>query len=127
MLSLPIVLCNHYNAHCSLLTFNTKARSPLTFSLGRPSSSATLPSILKLSNSNLKMQGGGSAHLHGDPLPTLATGATQADKKGHREASLLRYKEKRQNRLFAKRVRYEVRKLNAEKRPRLKGRFVKRD
>ncbi|XWS44083.1 hypothetical protein CRYUN_Cryun15aG0014300 [Craigia yunnanensis] len=46
---------------------------------------------------------------------------------GHREASVLRYKEKRQNRLFSKRIRYEVRKLNAEKRPRLKGRFVKRD
>ncbi|XP_022740969.1 zinc finger protein CONSTANS-LIKE 6-like [Durio zibethinus] len=47
-------------------------------------------------------------------------------KRGHREASVLRYKEKRQNRLFSKRIRYEVRKLNAEKRPRLKGRFVKR-
>ncbi|XVF60151.1 hypothetical protein PTKIN_Ptkin08bG0021000 [Pterospermum kingtungense] len=46
---------------------------------------------------------------------------------GHREASVLRYKEKRQNRLFSKRIRYEVRRLNAEKRPRLKGRFVKRD
>ncbi|XP_031276292.1 zinc finger protein CONSTANS-LIKE 6-like [Pistacia vera] len=44
----------------------------------------------------------------------------------HREASVLRYKEKRQNRLFIKRIRYEVRKLNAEKRPRMKGRFVKR-
>ncbi|XP_010453557.1 PREDICTED: uncharacterized protein LOC104735456 [Camelina sativa] len=47
--------------------------------------------------------------------------------RGHREASLLRYKEKRQNRLFSKRIRYQVRKLNAEKRPRIKGRFVKRD
>lgn len=37
-----------------------------------------------------------------------------------REASVLRYKEKRQNRLFSKRIRYEVRKLNAEKRPRMK-------
>lgn len=37
-----------------------------------------------------------------------------------REASVLRYKEKRQNRLFAKRIRYQVRKLNAEKRPRVK-------
>lgn len=44
----------------------------------------------------------------------------------HREASVLRYKEKRQNRLFSKRIRYEVRKINAEKRPRMKGRFVKR-
>lgn len=38
----------------------------------------------------------------------------------HREASVLRYKEKRRNRLFSKRIRYEVRKLNAEKRPRMK-------
>ncbi|KAK6913045.1 CCT domain [Dillenia turbinata] len=45
---------------------------------------------------------------------------------GEREARVLRYKEKRRSRLFAKRIRYEVRKLNAEKRPRIKGRFVKR-
>ncbi|GKD26408.1 CCT motif family protein, partial [Tanacetum coccineum] len=45
----------------------------------------------------------------------------------NREASVQRYKEKRRNRLFAKTIRYEVRKLNAEKRPRIKGRFVKRD
>ncbi|KAG9132225.1 hypothetical protein Leryth_017075 [Lithospermum erythrorhizon] len=45
---------------------------------------------------------------------------------GQRQASIRRYKEKRQNRLFAKRIRYQVRKLNAEKRPRVKGRFVKR-
>ncbi|XP_070023720.1 zinc finger protein CONSTANS-LIKE 16-like [Nicotiana sylvestris] len=48
-------------------------------------------------------------------------------KVGRREASVLRYKEKRQNRLFSKKIRYQVRKLNAEKRPRVKGRFVKRD
>ncbi|XP_008797174.1 uncharacterized protein LOC103712429 [Phoenix dactylifera] len=45
---------------------------------------------------------------------------------GNREARVMRYKEKRRSRLFSKRVRYEVRKLNAERRPRLKGRFVKR-
>lgn len=43
-----------------------------------------------------------------------------------REASVLRYREKRRTRLFSKKIRYEVRKLNAEKRPRMKGRFVKR-
>ncbi|XP_057439915.1 protein CHLOROPLAST IMPORT APPARATUS 2 isoform X2 [Lotus japonicus] len=43
-----------------------------------------------------------------------------------REASVLRYKEKRQSRLFSKKIRYQVRKLNADKRPRNKGRFVKR-
>ncbi|WVZ10789.1 hypothetical protein V8G54_015319 [Vigna mungo] len=43
-----------------------------------------------------------------------------------REARVLRYREKRRKRLFSKKVRYEVRKMNAEKRPRMKGRFVKR-
>lgn len=43
-----------------------------------------------------------------------------------RQAKVLRYREKRRRRLFSKKIRYEVRKLNAEKRPRIKGRFVKR-
>lgn len=42
-----------------------------------------------------------------------------------REASVQRYKEKRRNRLFSKKIRYEVRKTNADHRPRMKGRFVK--
>lgn len=49
------------------------------------------------------------------------------DKSSSRKERVMRYKEKRQSRLFAKRIRYEVRKLNAEKRPRIKGRFVKRN
>ncbi|KAL7232686.1 hypothetical protein ACSBR2_010655 [Camellia fascicularis] len=56
----------------------------------------------------------------------LQGGGGEEWKLGQREASVLRYKEKRQNRLFSKRIRYEVRKINAEKRPRMKGRFVKR-
>ncbi|KAM7267176.1 hypothetical protein ACFE04_009342 [Oxalis oulophora] len=51
-----------------------------------------------------------------------ATGACDGD----REARVSRYREKRRTRLFSKKIRYEVRKLNAEKRPRMKGRFVKR-
>ena len=47
-------------------------------------------------------------------------GGGEGSKKGQRQASVLRYKEKRQSRLFSKRIRYEVRKLNAEKRPRMK-------
>ncbi|KAK9926281.1 hypothetical protein M0R45_023522 [Rubus argutus] len=35
-----------------------------------------------------------------------------------REARVSRYREKRRTRLFSKKIRYEVRKLNAEKRPR---------
>lgn len=43
-----------------------------------------------------------------------------------REASVQRYKEKRRTRLFQKKIRYEVRKVNADQRPRMKGRFVRR-
>ncbi|XP_020588993.1 protein CHLOROPLAST IMPORT APPARATUS 2-like isoform X2 [Phalaenopsis equestris] len=42
-----------------------------------------------------------------------------------RESSMQRYKEKRRNRLFSKKIRYEVRKSNANQRPRIKGRFVR--
>ncbi|KAJ0263268.1 CCT motif family protein [Hirschfeldia incana] len=47
---------------------------------------------------------------------------------GIREASVLRYKEKRRSRLFSnsKQIRYQVRKLSADQRPRMKGRFVRR-
>jgi hypothetical protein len=43
----------------------------------------------------------------------------------NRVARLERYKEKRRTRQFSKKIRYTVRKLNAERRPRVKGRFVK--
>ncbi|KAJ6312549.1 hypothetical protein OIU77_014131 [Salix suchowensis] len=54
------------------------------------------------------------------------SGAHPALVDGGREARVSRYREKRRTRLFSKKIRYEVRKLNAEKRPRMKGRFVKR-
>ncbi|XP_074295134.1 zinc finger protein CONSTANS-LIKE 16-like [Silene latifolia] len=47
------------------------------------------------------------------------------DERTSRETSVLRYKNKRQTRLFAKKIRYQVRKKNADNRPRHKGRFVK--
>ncbi|KVI01426.1 protein CHLOROPLAST IMPORT APPARATUS 2-like [Cynara cardunculus var. scolymus] len=43
-----------------------------------------------------------------------------------REASVMRYKEKKRTRLFSKKIRYQVRKVNADRRPRSKGRFVRR-
>lgn len=49
-----------------------------------------------------------------------------SDNGGLREASVMRYKEKRRNRLFSKKIRYQVRKVNADRRPRMKGRFVRR-
>ncbi|KAL5065924.1 hypothetical protein RYX36_027661 [Vicia faba] len=39
---------------------------------------------------------------------------------GVREASVQRYKEKRRTRLFSKKIRYQVRKVNADQRPRMK-------
>jgi hypothetical protein len=56
-----------------------------------------------------------SEHAAGaPPPPELApAGPERAEK-------VRRYKEKRRNRLFAKRIRYEVRRVNAVKRPRFK-------
>lgn len=62
-------------------------------------------------------------HPYGD-MGMMAGNPAMLD--GGREARVSRYREKRRTRLFSKKIRYEVRKLNAEKRPRMKGRFVKR-
>ncbi|TMW82489.1 hypothetical protein EJD97_005814 [Solanum chilense] len=66
----------------------------------------------------------GKIHSYGDIAIMNGHGGGGVDE--GREARVLRYKEKRRTRLFSKKIRYEVRKLNAEKRPRMKGRFVKR-
>ncbi|BAT03583.1 Os08g0119700 [Oryza sativa Japonica Group] len=59
------------------------------------------------------------------PEPAAAAAAWSVAEPAARAEKVRRYKEKRQGRLFAKRIRYEVRRLNAVKRPRLKGRFIK--
>ncbi|XP_073020653.1 zinc finger protein CONSTANS-LIKE 16-like [Primulina eburnea] len=66
----------------------------------------------------------GPMHAYGEMGMATGHGAAMLD--GGREARVSRYREKRRTRLFSKKIRYEVRKLNAEKRPRMKGRFVKR-
>lgn len=43
-----------------------------------------------------------------------------------REARVLKYREKKKNRKFEKTIRYALRKVYAETRPRIKGRFAKR-
>ena len=43
-----------------------------------------------------------------------------------RKAGVEKYREKKKSRKFEKRIRYAYRKAYAEKRPRVKGRFVKR-
>ncbi|KAE8788332.1 Zinc finger protein CONSTANS-LIKE 8 [Hordeum vulgare] len=46
---------------------------------------------------------------------------------GIREARVMRYKEKRRNRLFSKKIRYQVRKVNADCRPRMKASTTRTD
>ncbi|XP_062086632.1 zinc finger protein CONSTANS-LIKE 6 [Humulus lupulus] len=70
---------------------------------------------------SLSVASNGSNNTYMGEVPVL-----MEEERRRREASVLRYKEKRQTRLFSKKIRYQVRKLNADKRPRLKGRFVKR-
>lgn len=59
-------------------------------------------------------------------FPDYVMDGRRSNARTAREARVNRYKEKRQTRLYSKKIRYEVRKLNAERRPRMKGRFVKR-
>lgn len=56
-------------------------------------------------------------------VPSLETAGSGG---GTREASVMRYKEKRSSRLYSKEIRYQIRKVNADRRPRIKGRFAKR-
>ena len=71
-------------------------------------------------------QGTGGTEVQHSYSDLIGMGTHQAVGDGGREARISRYREKRRTRLFSKKIRYEVRKLNAEKRPRMKGRFVKR-
>ncbi|CAO2190004.1 unnamed protein product, partial [Urochloa humidicola] len=59
------------------------------------------------------------------PVAAFAWSAPGMAPAGERAEKVRRYKEKRRNRLFVKRIRYEVRRVNAVKRPRFKGRFIK--
>eukprot|EP00803_Ostreobium_quekettii_P002664 evm.model.scf_867EXC.1 EVM.evm.TU.scf_867EXC.1 scf_867EXC:892-1178(+) len=44
-----------------------------------------------------------------------------------RTQCLQRYREKKARRLYTKKIRYELRKINADRRPRIKGRFVRKE
>ncbi|KAK9076833.1 hypothetical protein SSX86_005167 [Deinandra increscens subsp. villosa] len=68
----------------------------------------------------------GSESPDGDIHARLAQIDLFSENGGLREASVMRYKEKKRTRLFSKKIRYQVRKVNADRRPRSKGRFVRR-
>lgn len=60
-----------------------------------------------------------------DVAPPRQAATWSSPEASGRAERVRRYKEKRHARLFSKRIRYEVRRLNAVRRPRLKGRFIK--
>ncbi|KAK9742438.1 hypothetical protein RND81_03G173000 [Saponaria officinalis] len=68
----------------------------------------------------------GSEFSGSDALARLAQIDLFGENGAMREAIVQRYKEKRRTRLFSKKIRYQVRKVNADQRPRMKGRFVRR-
>ncbi|XP_071729692.1 protein CHLOROPLAST IMPORT APPARATUS 2-like [Rutidosis leptorrhynchoides] len=68
----------------------------------------------------------GSESPGGDIHAKLAQIDLFSENGGLREASVMRYKEKKRTRLFSKKIRYQVRKVNADRRPRSKGRFVRK-
>ncbi|KAI4335358.1 hypothetical protein L6164_014010 [Bauhinia variegata] len=65
--------------------------------------------------------------LGNDVTARLAQIDLFTDHGGAGEASLLRDKEKCHTRLFSKKIRYQVKKINVDRRPTTKGGFVKRD
>lgn len=62
----------------------------------------------------------GSEFSGSDALARLAQIDLFGENGALREASVQRYKEKRRTRLFSKKIRYQVRKVNADQRPRMK-------
>ena len=48
-------------------------------------------------------------------------------KEGNRKSALVRYREKKKNRQFDKKIRYESRKVRADGRIRIRGRFARAD
>ena len=61
------------------------------------------------------------------PPPPMSPPPPTDDAPRSRVQAIARYLEKKARRVHTKRIRYQMRKLNADRRPRVKGRFVKRE
>ena len=73
----------------------------------------------------MRAPGGGVMFFPGPPLPMLHLANGASDAPPSRLERLRRWKEKRKNRNFNKTIRYQSRKVCADNRPRIKGKFVK--
>jgi len=64
--------------------------------------------------------------MAGFPMPVFRREPTEKEK-AERKARVARYLEKRKTRTYENKIRYASRKAYAESRPRIKGRFAKRE
>ncbi|XP_042375015.1 protein CHLOROPLAST IMPORT APPARATUS 2-like [Zingiber officinale] len=70
--------------------------------------------------SSMFLDGAGSPESSANALAKLADLDLLPDASGGRETSVTKYKEKRRSRLFSKKIRYQVQKMNVDKQPRMK-------
>ena len=61
------------------------------------------------------------------PSKVVLPETTAEESRNARQASLARYRAKKARRLTSNKIRYHLRKVNADNRPRFKGRFVKKE
>ncbi|KAL7099041.1 hypothetical protein ACP275_09G057400 [Erythranthe tilingii] len=115
---------SHNNNNNMLLRLNYEAVIAAWATKGCPWTNGTPPHFDNLDQFMDEWSGGSSEWCGGRIGGNNNNNNNNND--AEREARVLRYKEKRRTRLFSKKIRYQVRKLNAENRPRMKGRFVKR-
>ncbi|XP_012486152.1 two-component response regulator-like APRR7 [Gossypium raimondii] len=67
----------------------------------------------------------GSGDVSGSGSGSGSGGKADQSKSAHREAALTKFRQKRKERCFQKKVRYQSRKRLAEQRPRIRGQFVR--
>ncbi|KAF8015051.1 hypothetical protein BT93_H0749 [Corymbia citriodora subsp. variegata] len=100
-----------------------QAYDPSTFSYGEESPTALdkYPNISFQSSTNECHEVPSEHPVNSNPLPLVPLNSQE------RESAISRYKEKRKTRRYDKHIRYESRKVRAESRIRVKGRFAKMD
>ncbi|KAM0840466.1 hypothetical protein ACQ4PT_059646 [Festuca glaucescens] len=126
-------------------TTTTTTTSSSCSSAASTGAASARPPLLKLDYDEILAAWAGRGSLYIGAAPTLAAPKLEPDSvlvevapwrqaaaaawiapdATGRAERVRRYKEKRHARLYSKRIRYEVRRINAVRRPRLKGRFIR--
>lgn len=87
----------------------------------------SMPDLTKASLGTPRARGRNSTVATSPPKNLGVDNRTAEERREDRMAALERFREKKRNRTFTKKVRYECRKQLADSRPRVKGRFVKKN